>query len=1097
MRRASIAILASLTALLLGAPVAAHAAFGDDFGFAEINTGQPDVAVAPAFSGTNPATGQLEPFTKAIWAGTCDLTSAETEGGGVGPHNGGIEPPALRPHCMDMGTSSLALHPQHPNFLTTSRPWPEGGEPRWRLAPVTQAGAHPDVTGAFYFNRQGPYPDGTVKNIVVKLPPGVVGNPEAVAKCPAVAAQATPSACPASSQAGMVTLAFGLGAGVSEAHNFQTRPVYAIEARDTVTAEFVIASIGGYFNVPVTARGRTNGDYGIDTLAALVPDFVSLAGQSFTFWGTPWAEEHEKWRVNGEDIAHALEPGGQGHGNLTTGVEPESRVPYDPAWGPIKPFFTTPTECSGEQLPLTVDMDSWQDQVVRGGDWVTTTVLTETLTGCEKLEFDPTIQLRPTVDVADSPAGLDVTLEVPQNNDPPTEALGNPNLAFDPSDDAGAPAYWKTDAGLATAHLKDTTVKLPAGTSFNPAAANGLRGCTTSQIGLTSTSPRITFNNDLVQCPESSKIGTLEIVSPLLPDPLEGAVYAAPQHDNPFPGSLTAIYMVAQDYERGLSVKLPGKVDLDPATGQIATTFLDNPQLPFETFELHFKQGPRAPLNTPPVCGQFRNAIDLTPWSFPHSGPIVGIQDPFDIRATPHGQPCATEPEDRIFAPGFEAGSTSTQAGAHTTFNLNVTRRDGDQELSGLSLQMPDGLTAKLAGTPACPDAALAAIEGRTGLEESTSPACPAASQLGTVDTLAGAGPLPLPTAGKLYLGGPFDPDGAGSKPRAPLSVAAVVPAIAGGTPGAPAFDLGNVVVRSAAYLDPKTAQVQIASTPLPYIVGGVPLRVRRVSVQISKPGFMLNPTDCSAMSIGATLGGAADPFDPADDISASLSSSFQVGGCEALGFKPKLSLRLKGGTKRGQNPALTATLRARAGDANIAKAAVTLPRSAFLDQEHLDTICTRVQFAADACPKGSVVGNATAITPLLDGPLAGPVYLRSSDNKLPDMVAVLTGPDSVPIEVELAGRIDSHRRGIRSTFDVVPDAPVSRFVLRMKGGKEGLIENSKNICASPSRATARFTAQNGRVRNMRPKVAVRCKGMGRGVKGKGRKGSRAKGKGR
>ena len=976
--RAKIAILIACACLasVLAAP-AAQGAFGDGFGLAEINTGKEGIPDAPAFSGTDPATGELKLHQTAIWTGTCDLTSAATEGGGVGPHNGGIEPPPVRGHCMDMGTKSYPRTDPavQPDFYTNSRPWPEGGEPRWRLAPVAQAGAHPDVTAAFYFNRNGPNPDGNVKNIVVKLPPGVVGNPEALDKCAAVAAQATPPDCPAASQAGMTTLAWGLNAGsfVGEAFNFQTRPVYAIEARDTVTAEFIVANISTYFNVPITARGRTNGDYGIDTLALLIPDFVALAGQSFTFWGVPWAAEHDKFRADG-----ISQTGGPDflEGNLNTGFPTAEQVPYDPAWGPIQPFFTNPTECSGAQLPLTLEMDSWQDQVAMGGEWVSTTVQNEALSGCDKLNFDPSITLRPTVAVADSPSGLDVELTIPQNNDSPAEALGNPNLPFDPADDTGAPAYWRTPAGLATAHLKDTVVRLPAGTSFNPAAANGLRGCTTAQIGLTATVPKTTFNNDPHQCPDTSKIGTLEIVSPLLPDPLSGDVYAAPQHDNPFPGSLTAIYLVAQDNERGLSVKLAGKVDLDPATGQIATTFVDNPQLPFNLFELHFKTGPRAPLNTPPVCGQFKNSADFVPWSFPHSGPPALIENPFPISLMPGGLPCVTEPEDRVFGPGFNAGSINPQAGAHTDFVLNVTRRDGHQELSGLTLQMPPGLTARLAGTPYCPDATLAAIEhSRSGLAESRGSLCPAASELGAVHTLAGSGPLPLPTSGKLYLAGPFQ--------GAPVSVAAIVPAIAGGVPGEPAFDLGNVVVRSGAHIDPRTAQVRVQSTKLPYILGGVPLRIRRASVQITKPGFMLNPTNCDPLSVGGSLGGMADPFDPADDIAVGVSSPFQVGNCEALGFKTRLKLRLKGGTKSGKHPALIATLTARPGDANIARTSVAFPRSEFLENAHIRTICTRPDFAADNCPKGAVYGFATAWSPLLDQPLRGPVYLRSSDNLL------------------------------------------------------------------------------------------------------------------
>ena len=1062
MRRAA-TMLASL-ALLAALPASASAAFG----FADVNSGAPNVPSAPAF-----------PTTKAIWAGTCNLASGSTANGGVG------SAPAIRAHCIDVGETPFG------SPTPSTSPWPAGEEPDWRLDPVTAAGAHPDASATFWFNYKSSLADGDVKNVIVKLPPGVVGNPEAVDKCAALEAQASPPQCPASSQIGITTIGFPANVA-TEISNFQTRPIYAIEARDTVTAEFTIASIASSFNVPITARGRTNGDYGIDTLALLIPQFAPFGGQAASFWGVPWAAEHDRFRIEGIDAGILSQTA-----YVRDGYPADKQVPYESSWGPIKPFFTNPTECSGKPLPVEVQMDSWQDPVFEGFPWVTGVSEADPLTECDELAFDPTIALRPTVEVADSPSGLDVRLSIPQNNEPPASIPGNPDLAHDPDDANGAPAYWASPAGRAIAHLKDTTVSLPAGTSFNPAAANGLRGCTTAQIGLTATSPKVTFNNDPHNCPDTAKIGTLEIVSPLLPDPLQGAVYAAPQGDNPFPGSLTAIYMVSQDTERGLSIKLAGKVDLDPATGQIATTFLDNPQLPFETFELHFKTGPRAPLNTPAVCGQFKNQIDLTPWSHPHSGPIVNVQDPFDIGAMPNGLACVTEPEDRVFAPGFKAGSTNPQAGAHTDFVLNVTRADGNQELSALALQMPPGLSAKLAGTPYCPDATLAAIEARSGLEETNAPACPAASQLGTVNSLAGAGPTPLPTSGKLYFAGPYDPDAAGPKALAPVSVAAVVPAIAGGIPGDPAFDLGNLVIRSAAYVDAKTATVRIDSTPLPYILGGVPLRVREVAVDIDKPGFMLNPTNCNPMSVGAGLGGAADPFDAGDDVAVGASSPFQVRNCAALGFKPRLTLRLRGGTKRGRYPALTAVLTARPGDANIARTSVAFPPSEFLANEHIRTVCTRPDFAADKCPRGSIYGFARAWSPLLDQPLQGNVYLRSSDNLLPDLVADLRGPAHQPIKVELVGRTDSIRGGIRNTFDVVPDAPVSRFVLRMRGGAKGLLVNSRDICKRTYRATVKMNAQNGRAVTLRPKLRAQCGKKGKGKKGKAKRGGHRRGRGR
>lgn len=1053
-------VLAALGVLAL-APAARAALSGEDFSFARINSSPGAVANAPAYPGDT-----------AVWAGTCDLASAATGNGGVG------SAPAVRGHCIEFGTGSSALQ------LITPSPWSAGTEPSWRLDPVNQAGAHPDGTAVFNFTK-GNFPgnpgilnspDGNARTVIVKLPPGFVGSPTNLPQCTAAEAQSTPPECSAATQVGITTL------GIFSIT--RTYPIYNVEARDTITAEFIIGSAAGLFNVPIAARGRTNSDYGVDTLSILIPTFASLYNASVTLWGVPWDAEHDKFREDGLDSLDGFDFAWK------NGFQAGKRRSYDPSWGPIRPFVTSPTRCNGEEPLTRFEADSWQNPRA----FIVADSVAPALTGCDKLEFDPSITLHPTVNVADSPSGLDVTLSTPQNDELPLAppAVGASQGEVE-SYVAAAAAYWKTDAGLATAHLRDTTVRLPRGTSFNPAAANGLRGCTTSEIGLTATSPKVTFNNDKVRCPDTAKIGTLEINSPLLPDPLFGDVYAAPQDDNPFPNSLTAIYLVAQDEERGLSIKLAGKVDLDPVTGQIATTFVDNPQLPFDDFILHFKSGSRAPLNTPPVCGQFENSADLTPWSFPDSGPQPTIHDPFPIAAMPNRLPCVTQPEDRTFRPGFEAGSIATRAATFTDFVLNVTREDGEQEISGVSLDMPPGVTANLSETPYCPEADIAAARSKTGLEETNGPSCPPASYIGRVDTLAGAGSLPLPTPGRLYLSGPYDPDGAGPKPQAPLSVTTVVPAIAGGVPGDPAFDLGNVVIRTGIDLDPQTAQVHIDSTDVPYIVGGVPLRIRKVAVKLDKANFMLNPTNCEEMAVGGGIGGSADPFAKGDDTLAKVSNRFQVDGCQDLPFKPKLRLRMKGGTKRGKYQQLTAILTARPGDANLKAISVALPHSEFLAQEHINTVCTRVQFAAKACPEGSIYGFAKATTPLLKDPLQGPVYLRSSSNPLPDVVLGLRGQ----VDLDVAGRVDSVNGGIRNTFEVVPDAPVSKFTLTLKGGRKSLLVNSRNICTvnkvvrrkvkgkvvktrksvrAVPRATVTYTAQNGLTLTQKvPLVSANC----------------------
>jgi hypothetical protein len=387
---------------------------------------------------------------------------------------------------------------------------------------------------------------------------------------------------------------------------------------------------------------------------------------------------------------------------------------------------------------------------------------------------------------------------------------------------------------------------------------------------------------------------------------------------------------------------------------------------------------------------------------------------------------------------------------------------------------LPKGLAAKFTGIPYCSDAALAAAAGRPGKAEQADPSCPA-SRIGSVTVGAGPGPNPFHTQGTAYLSGPYK--------GAPLSVAVITPAVAG------PFDLGTVVVRNALHVDSETAQGRVVSDPFPKIIDGVPLRLRSIAVRLDRPDFTLNPTNCEPMSVAASITST-------DGATANPTIPFQVGGCKDLGFKPKLKLSLKGGTKRSDNPALKAVLTYPKGNyANIAKAAVSLPHSEFLDQGHIRTICTRVQFAADQCPKGSIYGFATATTPLLEQPLSGPVYLRSSNNPLPDLVAALDGQ----IEIDLVGRIDSKNGGIRTTFDAVPDAPVSKFVLTMQGGKKGLLDNSENLCRSVNRADVRFTAQNGRTYDSRPVLSNGCKKKGGkgGKKGRHGKGKAKAGKGR
>jgi hypothetical protein len=721
-------------------------------------------------------------------------------------------------------------------------------------------------------------------------------------------------------------------------------------------------------------------------------------------------------------------------------------------------MFTNPSDCGA---PLTSHLlaDSWQkpgattpEGAPEPGDpnWIPSSASFPPVSGCAALKFEPTIETVASTDRADSPSGLDVNIKLPQTTG--FEELGTPPL-------------------------KTAVVTLPAGMAVNPSSANGLGACSLAQVGISAAGVPDAARPT---CPEDSKIGTVELETPLLPGILGGQIYVARQSENPF-GSLLAIYIVVDDPTTGVLVKLAGKVEPDEATGQLTTVVDNSPQFPFSELRTHFFKGNRAALRTPSTCGSFATTTQMTPWSAPESGPAATPQASFAVSQAAGAGSCPTSPAAEPNHPSFQAGSTSPLAGAYAPFVLHGARADGDQPITQVNVTLPKGLVGKLAGIPYCPEAAISVAKSREhlggGSEEISSPACPAASELGTVNVGAGAGPEPFYVTGHAYLAGPYK--------GGPLSVVIVSPAVAG------PFDLGTVVVRAALQLNLETAQITAVSDPIPTILHGIPLDIRSISLQMSRNEFTLNPTNCEKTVVGGEAVGQFGSIAP-------LSDPFQVIGCRNLAFRPKLALSLKGPTRRTGHPAVKAVLtypKNYQAYANVAYAQVGLPGSEFLDQGNLNKVCTQPQLKSASCPKSSIYGKAKAWTPLLDKPLEGPVYIGVGyGHKLPDLVADLSGQ----IRVLLHGKVDTDKaKGIRNTFEVVPDAPVSRFVLELKGGKKyGLLENSENICAKPQKAQVKLIAQNGIVRSYKQKIANSCGKKGKGKKGKGHK-HKGHGKGR
>jgi hypothetical protein len=539
-------------------------------------------------------------------------------------------------------------------------------------------------------------------------------------------------------------------------------------------------------------------------------------------------------------------------------------------------------------------------------------------------------------------------------------------------------------------------------------------------------------------------VGTVSIDSSALPGPLPGAIYLG----EPKPGNPYRLILAADGF--GTHVKLAGSTKADPATGQIVVSFENLPQSPLTDFNMHFFGSERGLLATPTHCGTYPVVAEFEPWDS-----ALATQSStsfFEVTSGPGGSACPNGA--RPLSPRFDAGSANPTAGRHSPFRLELSRGDGQQYFAGLAVSTPPGFSGTLKGIPYCPDATLANIAsgGVTGLAELAQPSCPAASQIGTAVVGAGAGDHPLYTPGRVFLSGPYK--------GAPLSLATVVPAVSG------PYDLGNVVVRAALDVNPTNAQVTAVTDPFPQILEGIPLRIRSIRVDLNRPEFALDPTNCEPLATTATVAGT-------EGATVTASSHYQVGNCADLAFKPKLNLRLTGGLRRLGHPAIHAVLNAKPGESNIRRVSVALPKGELLDNAHLGTPCTRPQFATGTCPESSLLGHAEAVTPLLDQPLSGNVYLRSNPaHKLPDIVADLRGQ----IDIELAGKIDTVNHGsLRTTFEGVPDAPVTRFKMDLMGGKKGLLQNEKNLCGAGRRAKIRMVGQNGAKLKAQPKLRVSC----------------------
>jgi hypothetical protein len=1100
-------------------------AYGDNFGLAPID--EPGAQDVPALPGVDAGQSLLpDGRSYAYWAGSCDRAAAPGFDvpivGGIGSRpatvlapdsssaitvfrRSPVSAPLVAPSCMDFGAPRDYPNPVSDIWTKSPYAHPIQGSlvsgcgtfaPCWRLAAQTQAGSHPDGSLVMWVNRvpageteTAGIPDGAVDNIYVDLPAGFVGDPTAVSECTQEQFAKDPMECPASAQVGVLQLELSgvLNGNVSSVTREDTYPVFNLEPRKGHVAElgFGYASELRLTPVRIVAKARTNGDFGVSTFVGQIPAALPLIGQQVTLWGVPWAAANDRFRFPQQDprsTACSNQPGTQSdHYIPPGGLSDECQVSYESSWGPIRPFLSNPSECAPQQLSTSLATDQYLrpgpfssegDPILAGhpdsGNWKAYRSPAPAVTGCEKPPFGADIDLVPTSTAADSASGLAVGLDVLQNDQPPSNLASDPGDPDDPS--AGAPGHWRSDAGLASSQLDKAVVALPEGVAVNPSAATGLRGCTDAQVGLRQLGNPSLFNNgdpynkdngaDGAECPDAARLGTVTAQTPLLDETLSGeVVLGEPKSTDPTSGQMLRLFLVLRNQERGLIAKVAGSTIADPTTGKLTTTFDRNPRVPVERFDLQFTGGPKGILALPQRCASHPWASTFTPWTAAHNAGGQPIADTGTITTNTN---CTYQ-----FTPTLDAGGSTQQPRAHGTLSFTFSRSDGEQWLRGLTARLPQGLLASVRGVPLCSNA-----QANAGI-------CPAGSKIGIVDASAGSGdPFVLEEKGEVFLTEGYN--------GGEYGLAVKIRPVAGPFRGP--LELSPIIVRQSIRVDRTTAQVTAVSDPFPLIHHGIPLRTREVRVIIDRDRFVLNPSGCSRREIGATLISA-------ESTAANLATPFQVAGCAGLGFRPRLGLRLTGArqVRTGRHPGVRALVRQGAGEAGIRRAEVRLPKSLALDPANAQALCefedgTKPDLE-NHCPRGSIVGRARAISPLLNDPLVGNVYFvknvrRSSTGNLirtlPMIVVALRGE----ISVNLRGVSDTTESGkLVNTFDAVPDAPVSEFRLNIQGGSNGILTVTRtrrgliNLCTKPRShiAEADIDAHNGRRHDQDPRLKTPC----------------------
>jgi hypothetical protein len=877
-------------------------------------------------------------------------------------------------------------------------------------SPATQAGSHPfaqTVTlGLDTVPSEilgGEAPDGNIKDLTVALPTGFVGNPTVVPPCSSTDFIA--DQCSAGSQIGVVEVT------VAEQGSTYKKPVYSLDPPPGVVVKlgFIVLTVPVTIDVGVNPNPPHNVIATLNNISNEIPFYRS----ALTLWGVPGSPAHDAERGCGEGCHLGLAEA---------------------------PFLTLPRACTGP-LTTTFQADSWQEPalLVQGfSESHDNAVPADPLgmSGCNKLGFAPTITVQPTTKAVQSPTGLDFSLDVKD------EGLTSPT-------------------GIANSDIKKAVVTLPEGMTANASLAEGLNVCGEAELA------RETVQSAPGEgCPQESDIGTVEVETPLLEEPLKGSLYIAKPYANPF-GSLLALYFVLKDPKLGIIIVQPAKVEPNLSTGRLVTVVENIPQLPFSHFGLHFREGARSPLVTPPACGTYDATAELTPSS--GAAPVT-TTSMFQIISGPNAGPC---PAGGVppFAPEATTGTLNNNAGGYSQFDLKISRKDGEQELTRFSTTFPPGLTGNLTGIPFCADSAIEAARQKTGTQELNEPSCPLASEIGHTLVSAGVGSVLAQAPGKVYLAGPYH----GSA----LSIVSITAAKVG------PFDLGTVVIRFALRINPITAQVEVdsaGSDPIPHIIQGIVVNVREIHAYIDRQKFIMNPTSCDPMSIQNVVTGAGLDFtNPADQVPVLLKSPFQAADCSNLTFKPVFQVSTSGKTSKVGGASLTVKLAYPTGpqgtQANIRRVKVDLPKQLPSRLTTLQKACTSTQFHANpaGCPAASVVGHAKAYTPILPVPLEGPAYFVSNGGEaFPNLIMVLQG---YGITIDLVGDTFISKAGVTSsTFPAVPDQPVTSFELTLPQGPDSALAANGDLCMSKLATPSEFVGQNGlKVTQSTPVTVTGC----------------------